>query len=546
MAEDVIVRQHIDDFLTTTTLAGAQSTLDIRPDVYTAVASNSGAWGQVGIAAVAAKADRNNPVLTGLLSATGPVIINVNSSTIPAVRVTQTGPGDAFVVEDTTSTDTTPFVINSQGNVGIGRAPSIKFEVESSDTIASFAGTISENNGISINNDFASDVTYRLGYLDYRNENDITVSRVAGTIETNGSSDLIFSSTPSGNRSIDRKAVRLVIKGSGNVGINTSSPSARLHVNGSVRCDGSLTTTGTHFADNIQLANTNTSLTIPSSSKIVFSGPASFPSDDPIYIQRVNPGVYFGGKSELRIALGDDPQTANVLSNPTTTYTDSIVVGTTGPTYSWIPKIELHSHGLISCYGDYNPTLINPTSGSPAMPVSGAHLTTKAYVDKLTPPGAVVAFAMSAAPDGWLYCNGQQVSRQTYKSLFDAIGVTYGVGNGTTTFTLPDLRGEFVRGWDNGRNIDRDRAFASTQKGTIMVADPNLTYLNVTGIYSEYEYNNDTFAPVAGYDKVNAGDYAGVNRSSIVSTSFGALGSNAFAYGATRPRNIALYYCIKF
>lgn len=58
-----------------------------------------------------------------------------------------------------------------------------------------------------------------------------------------------------------------------------------------------------------------------------------------------------------------------------------------------------------------------------------------------TPAGAVIFFAGAAAPTGWLLCNGQAVSRTTYAALFAAIGVVYGVGNGSTTFNVPDLRG---------------------------------------------------------------------------------------------------------
>lgn len=55
-------------------------------------------------------------------------------------------------------------------------------------------------------------------------------------------------------------------------------------------------------------------------------------------------------------------------------------------------------------------------------------------------------FAGASAPDGWFICNGQLVSRTTYASLFAAIGTTFGVGDGSTTFAVPDLRGQFVRG----------------------------------------------------------------------------------------------------
>jgi len=85
--------------------------------------------------------------------------------------------------------------------------------------------------------------------------------------------------------------------------------------------------------------------------------------------------------------------------------------------------------------------------------------------------GSVVAFASSTLPPDYLECNGAAVSRTTYAALFARIGTTYGAGNGTTTFNLPDLRGEFIRGWDNGRGADASRTLGSWQKGTLNVAD---------------------------------------------------------------------------
>ena len=63
--------------------------------------------------------------------------------------------------------------------------------------------------------------------------------------------------------------------------------------------------------------------------------------------------------------------------------------------------------------------------------------------------GVIIAFAGADAPDGWLLCNGAAVGRTEYASLFSVIDTTYGVGNGNTTFHLPDLRGRFPLGLDN-------------------------------------------------------------------------------------------------
>lgn len=74
----------------------------------------------------------------------------------------------------------------------------------------------------------------------------------------------------------------------------------------------------------------------------------------------------------------------------------------------------------------------------------------------LAPSGAVVAFAGGTAPEGWLLCDGSAVSRTQYASLFAAIGTAHGSGDGATTFQLPDYRGRFLRGVDDGQKRDPD------------------------------------------------------------------------------------------
>ncbi len=72
------------------------------------------------------------------------------------------------------------------------------------------------------------------------------------------------------------------------------------------------------------------------------------------------------------------------------------------------------------------------------------------------PPGLVMAYAGATVPPGWLACDGSSVSRTTYASLFAAIGAAHGQGDGVTSFQLPDYRGRFLRGVDNGQGRDPD------------------------------------------------------------------------------------------
>lgn len=72
--------------------------------------------------------------------------------------------------------------------------------------------------------------------------------------------------------------------------------------------------------------------------------------------------------------------------------------------------------------------------------------------------GEIKMYSGSAAPSGYLLCDGTAVSRTTYATLYGVVGDRFGQGNGSTTFNLPDMRGRFARGWDNGVGRDPDKA----------------------------------------------------------------------------------------
>jgi microcystin-dependent protein len=88
------------------------------------------------------------------------------------------------------------------------------------------------------------------------------------------------------------------------------------------------------------------------------------------------------------------------------------------------------------------------------------------------PSGVILPYAASSAPTGWLLCYGQAVSRTTYAALFAVTSTTYGVGDGTTTFNLPDLRGRVAAGVDNmgGTAANRITSGGSGITGTTLGA----------------------------------------------------------------------------
>jgi microcystin-dependent protein len=84
-------------------------------------------------------------------------------------------------------------------------------------------------------------------------------------------------------------------------------------------------------------------------------------------------------------------------------------------------------------------------------------------VSAAVPVGAIAMWLTASPPSGWLHLNGQVVSRTTYAALFALWGTSFGVGDGSTTFGLPEVRGEFPRFWDAARGIDSGRALGTAQ-----------------------------------------------------------------------------------
>lgn len=143
--------------------------------------------------------------------------------------------------------------------------------------------------------------------------------------------------------------------------------------------------------------------------------------------------------------------------------------------------------------------------------------------------GQVCFFGMPTAPEGFLKCDGSAVSRTTYASLFTAIGTLYGTGDGSTTFNLPDLRGEFIRGWDNGRGIDSERVFGSYQ------ADAFMAHKHIEGFAGVNKSATYGVTTVTTEGNINSQSGNSTNNHPYTSTEGG---------NETRPRNVALLACI--
>ena len=195
------------------------------------------------------------------------------------------------------------------------------------------------------------------------------------------------------------------------------------------------------------------------------------------------------------------------------------------------------------------------------------------------PTGAIFAFPNDGAanatgydnngvPLGYLECAGQEVSRTDYSVLFGILQTKYGAGNGSTTFNLPDLRGEFIRGYSHGRsNVDVGRGIGSFQSTANLSHNHSATTTTGSTLsnlshghgieITHTSASTVASAAVAGHDpRMGLVDYSdgafnvryttqtnNLSNASVSSTSSTSIAND----GATeaRPRNIAMMYIIK-
>jgi len=154
-----------------------------------------------------------------------------------------------------------------------------------------------------------------------------------------------------------------------------------------------------------------------------------------------------------------------------------------------------------------------------------------------TPPGTIIYTASQTVPTGFLAADGATVSRTTYAALFDAIGTTFGQGDTITTFGLPDLRGVFLRGWDNSRGIDTGRSFGSDQ------LDLFKSHTHTDAGHNHQYAKPSTTTQALGFSGSN---YTHPQSAPNATTENGFANIQATGGSETRPRNVALLACIKF
>ena len=196
------------------------------------------------------------------------------------------------------------------------------------------------------------------------------------------------------------------------------------------------------------------------------------------------------------------------------------------------------------------------------------------------PVGCIMAYMGTTAPEGWLLCDGSGANRATYADLFAVLGETNGEGDGVTTFNLPDTRGRFIRGTDNGATNDPDAASRTAQNtngntgdmvGSLQTentkshnhsVDPPNTSTTTNGNHKHNEgnrywtgnlgpdYGATSTSAAVGYQGGSSGctqqAYTSTNGSHSHTLNIAAFSSASNGGNETRPVNVGVNYIIKY
>jgi len=182
----------------------------------------------------------------------------------------------------------------------------------------------------------------------------------------------------------------------------------------------------------------------------------------------------------------------------------------------------------------------------PADPTTALQASTKQYVDTVMPSGMIMPFAGTSAPTSWLACNGAAISRSTYATLYNAIGTTWGTGDGSTTFNVPDLRGMFLSG--TGTNATGSSSGAVGPSVGTYAAD---TYLNHSHTATSTDSGHTHSINSTGPNGAGGGGLPGFGTGTTYSTNTGTanitttVATSTTGGTETKPKNYGVLYIIK-
>lgn len=182
------------------------------------------------------------------------------------------------------------------------------------------------------------------------------------------------------------------------------------------------------------------------------------------------------------------------------------------------------------------------------------------YVPIASPIGSITAYTLAISPPGWLICDGAAVSRSTYASLFAIIGTTFGTGNNTTTFNVPNYQGAFLRGTGtngsySGPALNTSQTHATqthTHTANSVVTDLGHTH-SQSSINDNYDNSSGSSVGLGSIPSFAALDngtktWANINSSSTGVSVATTIANSTTATNAneTRPYNFGVYWIIKY
>lgn len=184
----------------------------------------------------------------------------------------------------------------------------------------------------------------------------------------------------------------------------------------------------------------------------------------------------------------------------------------------------------------------------------------------IAPTGTVLPFAGSTAPEGWLLCQGTAINRTTYATLFAVISTTYGTGDGSTTFNLPDMRGVFPRGQGTNGTANYGGVTGHTPAGGALATKggqktaKNGLGSSSSGVSANHNHGDSGHAHNLTVPDLGAGVNFGTGytvggpASRVTTTAYANIGNqsqdhshtiNTTGDAETTPASLALNYIIK-
>lgn len=364
-----------------------------------------------------------------------------------------------------------------------------------------------------------------------------TAGKVANsaTTATNASTaNAIVARDGSGNFSAGTITANLT----GNVTGNASTATTATTATNALACSGNAATATTAAAcsgnaataTTLQTARTINGVSFNGSANIIVTATPDAHTHDDRYYTETEMNTLLAGKQ----ASGSYAAAAHTHDDRY--YTESEI----DTKLSGLP-VSGHTHTIANVTGLQTALDGKQASGSyaPASGIAPSAITGTAVIttdSRLVPAGAVMPFAMNSAPSGWLQANGDLVSRSTYSALFSAIGTTYGSGDGSTTFNLPDLRGYFIRGSGTNSDGTASGSFATRQSDDVKPHNHPVSWAFGNCVLNVQETQG-------GRSTGSATTVTDINVSTGFPSASIAIQTNLGT--ETRPKNIAMMYCIK-